>query len=210
MSLVWLRHKTRLSCMEVSKSDFRIPFLLFMALGIVLSEDPGFSRMVLELHMLEFIVDLYPDILQLKSSWPGHLAPTQLVLRALLEKLDLVQDTKSIAQLHRFLTLITENAPSSVPPGNKVLLFVRSAISHFQAMRRVKHAKTSPRPYYYYPQPLLNSHIMTEFNSNLQELNRLNVGEYPLGPGRNVLPQDQDVGVFPKKTLQNTTYTNNS
>ncbi|KAE9398339.1 hypothetical protein BT96DRAFT_940234 [Gymnopus androsaceus JB14] len=67
-------YKTGLSYVEPSsEKQFYIPFLLYMALAIALSGNSTFSRMVIELHMLEFIVNMYSDILEPKSYyWQEH------------------------------------------------------------------------------------------------------------------------------------------
>lgn len=101
-------YKTRLPYGSSSGSTgFCIAFLLFMALSVSLSEGPGFSRTIMELDILPFITRNYPSILEPRTEQWDQLLPVQLVLHALLEKLDSVDinDAGSVTQIQRLLDL---------------------------------------------------------------------------------------------------------
>lgn len=109
---------------KVSESDLYIAFILYMALAITLRKDPEFSRLVIELNILNLIYDTYPDIIEPKPHWPEHLVAVQLLLRALLKNLDPVEDSKSIARLQELLqpgatdldTPLTSSGQTTDPP----------------------------------------------------------------------------------------------
>ncbi|KAJ3720567.1 kinase-like domain-containing protein [Lentinula raphanica] len=83
--------------------SFAIAILLFVALSAALSSKPSFSRIVITLQLLPFIVDLYPDILVSTSDRRRSLLPAHLTIHALIEKLDPDVDFLSISQLKDML-----------------------------------------------------------------------------------------------------------
>ncbi|KAE9407838.1 hypothetical protein BT96DRAFT_1013757 [Gymnopus androsaceus JB14] len=106
-------YKTRLPYTSSSGSSHCIAFLLFVALSVSLSQDSGFSRILMKLDMLQFITDIHPGILEPGFQWSNQLLPAQLVLRALLEKLDSDNDSLYVTKIQK---LLSADLPSSRKP----------------------------------------------------------------------------------------------
>jgi len=134
-------YKTRLPYKsgDSSKSDFCVAFLMFMGLAISLSRSSAFSRLVAtELDLVSFMTQIYPSFLKPKMPWSRELLRAELVLIALLEKLDPVNDYQPIARLHEVLSLTTTKdvassssyEPSMISLGIDVLASIRSSIAY--------------------------------------------------------------------------------
>ncbi|KAJ3827127.1 kinase-like domain-containing protein [Lentinula raphanica] len=85
------------------RRSFAFAILLFIALSAALSSEPSFSRIVIEVQLLPFIINLYPDISTSSSDRRRHLPPVHLTIHALIEKLDPNVDFLSISQLKDML-----------------------------------------------------------------------------------------------------------
>ncbi|KAJ3993525.1 G-protein alpha subunit-domain-containing protein [Lentinula boryana] len=85
---------------NIPQSSFVIPFLLYIAFSVASSSTSSFSRLAIEVDLLSFITDLYPDILSSTIDRRMYSFPAQLVLHALSEKLDPAVDSLSLARLH--------------------------------------------------------------------------------------------------------------
>lgn len=67
----------------------------------------------MKLDMLQFITDIHPGILEPGFQWSNQLLPAQLVLRALLEKLDSDNDSLYVTKIQK---LLSADLPSSRKP----------------------------------------------------------------------------------------------
>ncbi|KAF9073927.1 hypothetical protein BDP27DRAFT_1317696 [Rhodocollybia butyracea] len=114
-------YKIALPYSSAEKSTQGIAFLLYIGLAISLSRKPSFSRAVMDVGTLQFIADLYPNMLDPNFHSKNQLHPAQLVLRALLEKLDPIQDAPSV---DRLLRLLHVKPPSSPPTGQTTTSFL--------------------------------------------------------------------------------------
>lgn len=92
-----------------------------MGLAISLSREPSFSRAVVDVGTLQFIADIYPNMLDPNFHSKNQLHPAQLVLRALLEKLDPIQDASSVDHLLRLLNVKLSSSP---PTGQTTTSFL--------------------------------------------------------------------------------------
>ncbi|KAE9391157.1 hypothetical protein BT96DRAFT_318160 [Gymnopus androsaceus JB14] len=135
-------YKTRLpyGSGDSSKSGLCIAFLMFMGLAISLSRSPAFSRLVaIELDLVTFMIRIYPSFLKPKKPWSRELLRAELVLIALLNKLDPVNDYLPIARLNKVLSLTKTKdvaSPSSnglsTTLGSDALASIRSSIAYLQ------------------------------------------------------------------------------
>ncbi|KAE9404404.1 hypothetical protein BT96DRAFT_973225 [Gymnopus androsaceus JB14] len=116
---------------ELSSSGIFTAFLLYLSLTISLSQKPAFAKLVIGVNILTFITEYYPGIHELKSYWPRHLLPAQLVLRTLLEKLDPIEDVSAISQLLELLPVTTEDTPF----GDQLPSSIHSNVLYFRNMR---------------------------------------------------------------------------
>lgn len=127
-------------------------FLLYMGLTISLSEGPGFSRLAIELDLITFITDIYPRLVESKSPRLKRLLPAQMVLSALLDKLDPENDAASITRLQKLLAISPQlscERDSSSPSNQTIFSFttskghllsiIRSNIAYLQS--KIPHAQ---------------------------------------------------------------------
>ncbi|KAJ3997715.1 G-protein alpha subunit-domain-containing protein [Lentinula boryana] len=114
---------------NIPQSNFFIAFLSYIAFSIASSSTSSFSRLVIEVDLLSFITELYPDMLSSTIDRRMDSFPAQLVLHALSEKLDPAIDSLSVARLH---SIFDERFHLSID----TLFSIRSTISRhkFQAM----------------------------------------------------------------------------
>ncbi|KAF5367665.1 hypothetical protein D9757_010994 [Collybiopsis confluens] len=151
-------YKTHLpytSTEHMATSDLCIAFLLFLSLAVSISPDESFSRVVIGANTLGFIIETYPGVTESNVHWPKRakrLLPAQFVLRALLEKLNPVEDISSITQLHNMLSNARPNTadgfPSPLPyapgEGNILLASIRANISYLQHSKSKTEIVESP------------------------------------------------------------------
>ncbi|KIK53957.1 hypothetical protein GYMLUDRAFT_88289 [Collybiopsis luxurians FD-317 M1] len=108
-------------------------FMLFLGMVTTLSRNAVFARMLIELDILELVIHSYPTILdfKVKLNWPKELLSVQLVLHALLQKLDLARDSLHAIKIYRLLyvtahsdavILTTLLASQSILPSSPELL----------------------------------------------------------------------------------------
>ncbi|KAF9067667.1 G-protein alpha subunit-domain-containing protein [Rhodocollybia butyracea] len=127
--------------MSTRKSNLCIAFLLYLGLTSSFSKDPAFSRLLMELNIPLFITETYPNILKPKHRWSMHLLPARLLLHALIENLDPVKDTTSVAQLQK---LLRGSSPAfAISPSRQLIAgsSVHSKISQLQSVFRGRELK---------------------------------------------------------------------
>ncbi|KAF9060697.1 hypothetical protein BDP27DRAFT_1339202, partial [Rhodocollybia butyracea] len=79
---------------DISRAEFRAPFLKLLHLMVSLSNSPTISRVLLGLEILEFIIEA-----SFQEAEPQYEDPGELLLQAILEKLNPIQDIDSISRI---------------------------------------------------------------------------------------------------------------
>lgn len=83
---------------DISTAEFRTPFLLLLRLMVSLSTTPTISRALLGLEIIEFIVETsFQDI------GPQYEDSGESLLKAVLKKLDPIQDIDSVSQIQELI-----------------------------------------------------------------------------------------------------------
>ncbi|KAF9067670.1 G-protein alpha subunit-domain-containing protein, partial [Rhodocollybia butyracea] len=128
------------------KSNLCIAFLLYLGLTTSFSKDPAFSRLLIELNIPLLITETYPNILEPKHRWSMHLLPARLLLRALMENLDPVEDTTSIVHLQELLR--GSSSMFAISPSRQLIAgsSIHSKISQLQSVFLGKEWKKWKKP----------------------------------------------------------------